>query len=194
MLIVEQVSTYWLIANLSLGNMAKTEIEPFVIHRIWKSVAPFKVCAFFWRLLLNRITSRTKLSPRGIIVQEETVDYLLCLVCYFSLLVGLGLAWLPAFLHYWQVERFRIFKFWHALCLNESFFYSINFSGTNKLTINILISLFKTKLFRFFLNMSRKIFKVDRSFRNKTYISTCTANTIRLDIFTIVWTWDLLVA
>ena len=89
-------STYWLLANHNLGNTAKTEVEPFVvnIHPIWKSVAPSKVCAILWQLLLDRITSRTNLSRRRIIVQGESVDYLLLLVCYFSLLVGLGLAWL----------------------------------------------------------------------------------------------------
>jgi len=69
-------------------------------HRIWKSVALSKVCVFLWQLLLDRITTRTNLSRRGIIVHGESVDYLLCLVCYFSLLVDLGLAWMPAFLHY----------------------------------------------------------------------------------------------
>jgi len=49
------------IANLNLGDTAKTEIEPFVIHRSWKSVAPSNVCAFLWQLLLDWITSRTNL-------------------------------------------------------------------------------------------------------------------------------------
>lgn len=73
-------STHWLLVNLNLSNTAKTEIEPLVIHRIWKSVAPSKVCAFLWQLLLDRIMSRTNLARREIIVQGESVDYLLCLV------------------------------------------------------------------------------------------------------------------
>jgi len=42
-------STYWLLANLNLGNTAKTEIEPFVIHRIWKCCTFVRSCRdYFW--------------------------------------------------------------------------------------------------------------------------------------------------
>jgi len=61
-------------------------------------------------------------------------------------------------------------KFWYALCLSGSFFYSIKFPTKNKFPTN-------KKMFPyFFLNMSRKIFKIDhleiKQERLKTYIAT----------------------
>lgn len=52
--------------------------ETFVFQQIWKSLAPLKVCAFSWQLLLDRISSQVDLVKRGAIPQQGSLPCPLC--------------------------------------------------------------------------------------------------------------------
>jgi hypothetical protein len=52
--------------------------EERVFHNLWKNPAPLKVLAFAWKVLLNRVPTKTNLTFRNVLAPEEST---LCPMC-----------------------------------------------------------------------------------------------------------------
>jgi hypothetical protein len=55
-----------------------SEDQKFVFRGVWKSVAPLKVIAFSWQMLLDRIPTRSNLLRRGVRLNGEEAGCILC--------------------------------------------------------------------------------------------------------------------
>jgi hypothetical protein len=63
------------VAQVSTFN----EYQLGVFHNIWRSLAPSKVIAFSWKLLRNRIPTRSNLALRGIHAVGDVTDCIHCI-------------------------------------------------------------------------------------------------------------------
>lgn len=73
------VRSCYLKLESSLVDEVRWNVEKMrVFENIWKSKAPLKVVAFSWKLLLDRILSRTNLARRNCLPHEVTT---LCVLC-----------------------------------------------------------------------------------------------------------------
>ncbi|MCI20800.1 hypothetical protein A2U01_0041963, partial [Trifolium medium] len=72
-------STYGLLVKVQYGEVVITPSESSVFRNMWRSATPSKVRAFVWKVLLNRIPTRTSLVHRGVSVAGGVVD---CPMCY----------------------------------------------------------------------------------------------------------------
>lgn len=59
-------------------NPAEVEEEKEVFHNLWKNLAPSKVVAFAWKVLLNRVPTKDNLALRNVLPPEEST---LCPMC-----------------------------------------------------------------------------------------------------------------
>jgi hypothetical protein len=71
-------STYGAVLNLFVPLDPIGLVDPKAFGLLWKCLAPSKVKAFAWQLLLNRILTRQNLLRRQIQLQE---GYQLCVWC-----------------------------------------------------------------------------------------------------------------
>jgi hypothetical protein len=72
-------SCYNLLARLDSSFLQPSGFDSFVFKHIWKSLAPSKVCAFTWQVMLDKIPSRINLSRRGILNPPESKA---CVICH----------------------------------------------------------------------------------------------------------------
>ncbi|MCH79506.1 LINE-1 reverse transcriptase like [Trifolium medium] len=71
-------STYLMLGTVFDSGSEFSANELRVLHGMWKSPAPSKVLAFSWKLLRNRIPTRTSLAHRGIQVVGGSLDCVHC--------------------------------------------------------------------------------------------------------------------
>jgi hypothetical protein len=64
-------SCYSLLSRRAVSLVDIPAVHNFVFQRIWKSVAPLKVNAFFWQALIDKIPSRSNLFRRGVVQEVE---------------------------------------------------------------------------------------------------------------------------
>lgn len=53
-------------------------LEEGVFGYLWKSLAPYKVVAFSWTLLLDRIPTRSNLAIRNLLAPGDSDRFVLC--------------------------------------------------------------------------------------------------------------------
>lgn len=71
-------SMYKKLEGLLLEERSVTEDQGRVFGNIWKSLAPSKVVAFSWKLLLDRIPTKVNLSYRSVLPPEASLNCVLC--------------------------------------------------------------------------------------------------------------------
>jgi hypothetical protein len=71
-------SAYLKLERLLLLDDLWRDEEKRVFSSLWKSSAPSKVIAFFWKLFLNRVPTRDNLSLRNVLPVEAPNSCVLC--------------------------------------------------------------------------------------------------------------------
>jgi hypothetical protein len=72
-------SMYSKLEGLMLDEGPSSNEQRRVFSKIWKSGAPSKVTAFSWKLLLNRIPTKSNLSVRQVLAPDTSLDCVMCL-------------------------------------------------------------------------------------------------------------------
>jgi hypothetical protein len=100
---------YLLLEKMVTQRRQLEPIEEFVFKRLWKCLAPSKVCAFSWQLILGRVQTKDNLFRRRLIPEEQ----LMCVVCGRCIETSVHL-----FLHCNGVARiWNEITRWLGLCL-----------------------------------------------------------------------------
>jgi hypothetical protein len=72
------VNSAYILLESAVQNSRRLEpVEDFVFKRLWKGAAPYKVHAFAWQLLLDRIQTKDNLFKRRML----QADQLMCVMC-----------------------------------------------------------------------------------------------------------------